>query len=111
MTTLVHLLTRKRKNQKTLRAVITIGFQTLYLSILQVYIYTNPERNDLRHTSIHKYEIYMVKLSLVKNESDASRSERLRIPINNLGIQIQYSRKEDRVEICNLLFSTLNVKN
>lgn len=53
----------------------------------------------------------MVKLSLVKNESDASRSERLRIPINNLGIQIQYSRKEDRVEICNLLFSTLNVKN
>jgi len=53
----------------------------------------------------------MVKLSFVTNKSDASRSEGLRVPINYLGIQKQYSRKEDRVEIYNLLFSTLKVKN
>lgn len=43
--------------------------------ILQVYIYLNPERNDLRHTGIHKCDIYMVKLSFVMKESDASRSK------------------------------------
>lgn len=78
---------------------------------MQVYTYTNPERNDLRHASIHKGEIYMIKLSFVKNKADASRNERLRVPINYLGSQNQYSRKEDRVEIYNLLFFLLKVKN
>lgn len=42
---------------------------------------------------------------------DASRSKRPRVPINYVGIQNRYSRKEHGVETYNLLFSTLNLKN